>query len=280
MSYYARHTDDYAKDAIAVTASAEVSAYGAVQLVGENAARPAKLVGTTGNFVGQMASPIAPAYAMLGYHYLDAGLGGVKIQFNDSDSWGSPAYEATFTIPAKRLDGPSYQRWTSNVIVALEDLDEGGYAWWRLVFENANSQPIVIGRLLLLSQLRQVDLLHVDGAAFDEGDETFEISHQTDLGVDSGVTPLGGPRRSFAGSFVGSDLSAGTAPVQSAADFRALHETSEGRAHPFVWIQGPAIADPWLVKFESAQRQRSHRQGGYQVWPFAVREISRGLPWP
>ncbi len=280
MAYYARYTDDYAINAIGVTASAEVSAYGAVQLIGENAARPAKLSTTTGNFVVQLSEPRAPTYAMLAYHYLDAGLAGVKIQANSSNSWGSPAYEAEFTIPAKRLDGPSYQRWTNNALVALEDLDEGGYAWWRLVFENANSQNIVIGRLLLIAQLRSVDLLHVDGAPFEEGDETFEINPQTDLQVDTNVTPLGGPRRSFSGFFVGSDLSAGTAPVQSASDFRALHETSEGRTHPFVWIQGPAIADPWLVKFESAQRQRSIRQGGYQVWPFAVREVARGLPWP
>lgn len=279
MAYYARFDDDYAKDAIGVTASAEVSAYGAVQLISENPARPAKLSTTTGNFVLQFDGAIAPAYAMLAYHYLDAGLSGVKIQANDSNSWGAPAFQAQFTIPAKRLDGPSYQRWTTNAIVALEGLDYEGYEWWRLVFENANSQAIVIGRLLLLTDLRQVDLLHVDGSPFDEDDETFEITHQTDLQVET-ITPMGGPRRSFSGFVVGTDLSAGTAPVQSAADFRALHETSEGRTHPFVWVAGPTIADPWLVRFESAQGQRSHRQGGYQVWPFAVREVSRGLPWP
>jgi hypothetical protein len=280
MAYIGRYDDDYAKDAIAVTASAEVSAYGAVQLIGENAALPAKLSTTTGNFVLQFDGEIEPAYAMLTYHYLDAGLSGVKIQANDSNSWGSPAFEQAFTIPAKRLDGPSYQRWTNNAIIALADLDYGGFEWWRLVFEDANSQNIVVGRLLLLSQLRQVDVLHVDGAAFDEDDQTFEINPQTDLGVDSGVTPMGGPRRSFAGLLVCTDLDAGTAPIQEAADFRALHETSEGRAHPFVFIKGPALDDPWHVKFETNQSQRTHRQGGYQVWPFAVRETSRGLPWP
>jgi hypothetical protein len=280
MAYIGRYDWELARTAVAVTASAEVSAYGAVQLI-DYASRPAKLSTTTGNFVLQFASPIAPAFAMLAYHYLDAGLGDVLIQANTSDSWGTPAFEAEFTIPAKRLDGPSYQRWTKNPMLELGDLpDEGGYEWWRLNFGSANSQNIIVGQLLLYSQLLQFDLLHVDGSPFDHGDETTEISKKTELDVESGIYKLGGPRRTFSAYAVGTDLNAGTAPIQQASDFQNHHEASEGRAYPFAFLPFENFNDVWYVRPEANNLPRAHRQGGYQVFPFAVREISRGLPFP
>lgn len=279
MAYIGRYDWDLAQQAVAVTASAEVSAYGAVQLISE-LSRPAKLSTTTGWWVLEFASPIAPAFAMLWSHYLDAGLSDVVIQGHTSNSWGSPAFEAEFTIPAKRLDGPSYQRWTRNPVLELGDLpDPGGYAWWRLNIGSANSQNVIVGRLLLFSQLLRVDLLHVDGSPFDEGDETHEIVHPTDLEVET-IINMGGPRRPFSGYVVGTDLDAGTAPVQEASDFRNLHEASQQRVHPFAFLPFEDFSDAWLVRREAPGLMRSHRQGGYQVFPLAVREIARGLPWP
>jgi hypothetical protein len=78
---------------------------------------------------------------------------------------------------------------------------------------------------------------------------------------------------------LGSDLSAGTSPVQSAADFRALYESAEGRAHPFPFVPFE-LNDAWPVRFETPNAPRAHHSGGYQAWRFSVREVSRGLPWP
>jgi hypothetical protein len=67
--------------------------------------------------------------------------------------------------------------------------------------------------------------------------------------------------------------------VQEASEFRDLHETCEGRKHPFLFC--PFTIDrPRLVRFESAKSPRSHRLGGYQVWDMSVKEVSRGVPWP
>lgn len=286
MAYAGRYDWELARTAIAVTGSAEVSQYEAENLISYHS-RPAKLSTTTGWWVLQFASPIAPAFAMLWSHYLDAGLSDVTIQGNSSNSWGSPAFEAEFTIPSKRLDGPSYQRWTRFPMLELGDLpDEGGYSWWRLNIGTANSQAIIVGQLLLYSQLIQFDLLHVDGSPWPQSDKTIEFSHPTDLEVETGLYRLGGPRRMLSGYAVGTDLSAGTAPIQQASDFQNQHEADEGRAYPFAFLpfgdfdDAGNYPDAWYVRPEANDLPREHRQGGYQVFPYAVREIARGLPWP
>jgi len=186
-------------------------------------------------------------------------------------------FEQSLTIHANGLDGPSYQGWTNNVYEALGELDdEDGYLFWRLVVVGTNSQPIAVGRLMLPSTLHDVTLFH-DGD-IPEGDDTGEINHETELGVEN-IYVLDGPRRSVSAPFIGTDLDAGNAPVQEAADFRALHESCEGRKHPFLFQPFPD-RPPWLVRFESAKSPRSHRLGGYQVWQIAVKEVSRGVPWP
>jgi hypothetical protein len=279
-AYIGRYDWDLAQQAIAVTGSAEDPDYPATNLVTEDAAVPGKLTATAGSFVLEMPAPIAPAFAMLPYHYLDAGLSNVKIQANSSNSWGAPAFEQTFTIPSKRRDGPAYQRWTKSPMIELEGLDPGGYEWWRLLIGTANSQNVVIGRLALYSQLLQVQLLHVDGSPFDQRDATTQIANMTDLDVESGIYMLGGPRRTLSAYVIGTDLDAGTAPIQEASDFQGLHEVTEGRVHPFAFAPFGNFDDVWLVRPEAVDMPRAHRQGGYQVFPLAVREIARGLPWP
>lgn len=279
MAYIARPDWDLAQQAIAISASTEATHYGAANIILEHAAKPWKATDTTGWVVLQLPAPIAPAYVSLIYQYLDAGLSNVRIQANSSDSWGSPAFEATFTIPSKRLDGPSYQRWTKNPTLPLTGLDPGGYEWWRLNIGTANSQNIAIGRLALWSQLLRVTLFHVDGSPFEHSDETTHIINETDLDVEAGVYVLGGPRRRLTAYLVGTDLDAGTAPVQEASDFQDLHEAAGGRVHPYLILPFENFADSWLVKPEALNMPRSHRQDGAQVFPIAVREVSRGLPF-
>lgn len=280
-SYYARPDDDLALEADTVTASAEDSEYPADNLISENAAKTAKLSTTSGSWVLAFAAKVAPEAVVLANQYLDAGLS-VAIQGNDTDSWGSPAFSQAITIPAKRRDGPASQRWTVNPWALLGDLDDPtGYLFWRLVIIGTNSQNVAVGRLLLLSSLRAVDLFYDSemGESDRPQDDAGQIVQPTELGVET-IYTIGGPRRGMTTVMLASDSSAGTAPVQDAADFRALHESADGREHPFIFIPFPDENDAWLVRFDSPAGERTHKQGGYQRWPFDVREVSRGLPWP
>ena len=276
MAQYARPSDDLAQDAASVTASAEDTSYPAENLVSENPAKPAKLTTTTGSWVLEFGAAIAPVAAVLVYQYLDAGLE-VRIQANTSDSWGAPPFNQAFTIPAKRLDGPSNQRWTVNPILELTGAPS--YAFWRLVVVGTNSQAVVVGRLLLLSAWRDVSIFF-GGSDIEEGDAPEgQIEVRTELGVEN-IVSIGGPRRSLSGVLMGSDLYPAAMNLDDAALFRALHESADGRLKPFAFRPFDEENDCWLVRFESANRARMHKAGDYSVWPCAVREVSRGLPWP
>jgi hypothetical protein len=276
MAQYAHASDDLAQTAASVTASAEDGEYPAENLVSENPAKPAKLTTTTGNWVLEFSGAIAPVAAVLVYQYLDAGLE-VRIQGNATNSWGSPSFNQAFTIPPKRLDGPSNQHWTVNPV--LEFTGAPSFAFWRLVIVGTNSQVVVVGRLLLLSAWRDIKL-YFGGGDIQEGDAPEgQIEVLTELGVEN-IVSIGGPRRSISAVLIGSDLAASVIGVDDAALFRALHESSEGRQTPFLLRPFDELNDAWLVRFESANRQRSHKVGDYSVWPFSVREVSRGLPWP
>lgn len=263
--------------AIAVTASDEDTFYPASNLLSEDPADVAKLTTDTGSFVFEFAEKVAAAFAGLINQYLDAGLTGVKIQGNDTDSWGTPAFSQTIEIPAKRLDGPSFQPWTNNIGVLLDALpDPDGYLFWRIVFEDANSQPIALGRLWLSESLASVDLFH--HGQLRETDDLDNVIHETELLVRL-VEDLGGPVRTVAGVFIGTDLSAGTAPHQLAADFRQLKQASNDGMHPLLFIPFPERDLEPLVGY-FVELTIVHEQGGYQVWTFTFRESSRGIPWP
>lgn len=274
MAWYSRADEDLVQQATSITGSADDAMYPASHLADIDGARSAKLTTTTGSYVFAFAAPVTPLAVVLIFQYLDAGLE-VRIQGNASDSWGSPSFDQAITIPAKRKDGPSYQRWTRNAWALLTE--PSPYAFWRVVIVGANSQAVAIGRVMLPSAIHEVEILP-DAGDVHEDDDAWEIVQPTELGVET-YYMLGGPRWAFSGGLVATDLDAGTAPVQEASDFRDLAETAEGRSAPFLF-QAFDWVDPKLVRFDEAVRRRTHRVGGYQVWLFAVREVARGLIWP
>lgn len=277
LSYYGRPGDDVCQSLPpTVTSGTADPDYPAANLISEDPASPAKLTGPSGNWVLEFPSPVAPVAAILVYQYLDEALPDVSMQGEDSNSWGSPAVDVDFTIPAKRLDGPPYQRWTVSPIVMLPG---EAHNWWRLNIGSANSQNVHIGRLILLTDLRQVTLFADPDVP--EDDEFAGIVQPTALKVET-VINIEGPRRGLSAALIGTDLAAGTAPVQEAADFRKLIQETAGKLHSFPLIPFVDFApnDAWLVKFESTKAERIHRVGGHQRWSFTVREVSRGLPFP
>lgn len=274
FAYYARPTDDLLTGAT-ITSADEDPEYPASNLVAENAANPAKLLTTSGDWVIHATSAISPIFAVLIYQYLDSSLD-VRLQGNSSNSFGSPPFEQDFTIPGKRLDGPSYQPWTYNVGMRIMGSPLPTYEWWRLVIAGTNSQACAVGRLLLLPDPRTVKFLVAD--RLEETDEPeAQIILPTELGVET-IYDIGGPRRGVTGVTPVTDQSG--LPLQDASDFRSLHESVNGRLHPFVlWPFGQS-GEPWLVRFTQGLQTRRHSGAKVQYWPFAVKEVSRGLPWP
>lgn len=279
MAYFVRYDDDSVPGCLALTGGNEDPAYPATNARLDNPANPAKSTTTSDRYVAEYATKQQPVLTSLIYAYLDAGLD-VRLQANNSNAWGSPALDIPIVIPGKRKDGPTYQRWTINPWAFIELPDPDGYLFWSWYFPS-NSQNIIVGKFLLASAVYQVQLLSEGGdlAREKDYDEFSAIRDKTELGVRK-VQVLGGPRRFLSGELVGTDYSAGSAPVQDAADFRALLQAAEGDAHPWLWIPFEDRNDAWLVDNEDFAWERSHKVGGYQVWPFAVREVARGLPWP
>ncbi len=283
MAYIVRYDDDLAPGCDAITGSAEDPLYEARNAILDNPADPAKLTTTSGSFVLEFANKIQPVGAALIYHYLDEGLE-VRIQGNSSNFWGAPPVQEVFTIPAKRRDGPSYQRWTINPWCQLEDVsnwpDPTGYKFWRVVVVGTNSQNVVIGKIMLFSAIYQFGLY---SEAAEPTDRDYkpesQINLETELGVEY-VETLDGPRRFMSGALVAQEGNAGITPDDElASTLRALLQSAEGRAHPFLFIPFEDN-DARLVRNDTPEWERTYKTGGYQIWPFAFREVSRGIPFP
>src|SRR5688572_6744950 len=229
-SYYFRYTDFLERAAINTTGSAEDEEYPASNIDSEDPSEVAKLTTTTGNFVYEFGSKVVPVAVALFNQYLDEGLTGVKLQGNDTDSWGAPSFEFDIEdIPAKRFDGYGDNPWTDNILREIGDLpDPTGYLFWRLLFEDANSQVIEIGRWSLLSAMRPIDVFRVGD--IEEGEEADVLNQRTERKVLI-ATELGGPMRTFSAAIIGTDLAAGSSPVQEAADFRRLQQGSNSGVH-------------------------------------------------
>jgi hypothetical protein len=281
MAYFAMPSDDLLQTAAhTIVGSAEDDEYPPENLTSEDPARPAKLTTTTGSWVIDFGAPPGEAIAAaLIYQYLLAGLN-VRLQFNATDSWGAPARDFAFTIPAKRLDGPANQRWTNNVLLMLNSDPNNlpNYRFMRMVVVGTNDQVVAVGRLMLLAAWRQVDIVTESGTVASENDKTRIFIQPTELDVETRFK-VSGPRREMSGLVVATDLDAGSAPIQEAQTFRDLHESTDGNMKPFLWWPFED-RDPWLVYFTTDGSPRTHAIGGYQVWEFAVRELSRGIPFP
>lgn len=281
MAYFSRPDWDYMQIATAITLSDPDPAYDASNLNGVNPAKPAKWTTMSGTALSEFSAKVAPKVLVLAYQYLDPGLE-VYIEGNDTSDFSSPAFSQAVTIPNKRKDGPTYQRWTRNAICILDDLpDPDGYMFWRLNIVGTNSQILQIGRMLLLSDLQWVVLFHGVGGDIAEFDEPDNVVDFTERKVRI-VTTIGGPQRGVTIAWIGTDLNAGTAPIQEAADFRNLYETTQGTEELFIFIamlHGTTDLEPWIAYFEQPPA-RSHLQGGHQVWTATIREASRGVPFP
>jgi hypothetical protein len=263
IHYYAYPLDDTClRITPLVTASPEDPGYPAVNLVLENPAHPAKLTATTGEFVVQFAEPTQVAAAVILYHNIEQG-NSITLQGNDSDSWGAPAVQRSFSLLGKREDNWTVSPW-------IELPEPATYQFWRLVIEgSANVNPISIGRLMLLTRLR---VMKTDVRWGEEEAEEHDIIElPTEAGVET-IYSLGGKRRMFNGEI--------TLSNPESTEFVALARQAHGRIYSWLLIPEASINDAWIVRFVENRWSRVRETVDVNNFPFQVKELSRGLPWP
>jgi len=249
-----------------ITASADDPDYPATNLTDPNPANPAKLTTTDGNWVFDFGAAVQAVAVALIYHNLDEGLSAV-LEWNTTDSWGSPAGSQAITIPAwteEPLDG-SFSPWT-------EIAGTPSYRYWRLVVGDGspnNSNLIFIGNVMLVGALRQLDTDVRWG--IEEREEFGLLEQETELGVEY-VEVLGGKRRRFVGEMGLRDY--------EAAELISLYRSATGRAARWLLIPDETVNDAWYVRFDDPGWSRMRTDPNFNTFPYAVRECSRGVPWP
>ena len=253
---------------VTVVSGTEDPAYPAANLVDPNPAKPAKLLTDFGAWMLDFGSPVAANAVAPIYHQLDEDLP-VRFAGNATPSWGSPSFEIDITIPAKTADNWWVSPWA-------EFDAEQTFRYWLLDFGSgspANSLPISVGRLMLISTLYTAFSDHDNDVRWggSESEEHGIIVLPTELGVET-IYELGGKRRLFE-----EELALGNT---SAAEFIALSRNARGRAGAWLLIPDASVNEAWIVRFEDPGWHRTREIIDHNIFPFRVRELSRGLPWP
>lgn len=262
---YALPSDDVAGTADTVIGSAEDSEYPAENLVAPTntghlnlPSRPAKLTTTSGYWELTFPAPVEIVGAAIIYHNFEEGLD-VTIEAGA----GSPmSFSQAIDIPA------SFENdWTISPWVLFDSPQT--FDTWRLSINEANYLNPSVGRLLLLTALRDLENDVRWGVVEDE--EQGQIEHATEGKVET-LYELFGPRRSFLGELALSN--------DKANQLITLHRSARNRILPWLLIPDEGINDAWFVRFQEPRWSRTREMVEHNIFPFRVQELSRGLPWP
>lgn len=266
MRYARRDQDVTTVGTWAVDVGTEVVDYEASYIGSDVIARPAKIEETTGTWIGDFTAASGGKQrvdaVVLPMHNLDAGLA-VKIQGNNTDSWGTPTFDQAITIPAYRGDGFPPGAWLD--LTGLSGYTTSGFTYWRLHVTGTNSAALAV-KLKLLSGLQTLDPNISWGEV--QGEDRKMIEHRTDYGVSS-VYDLGVTIRSITG-----DLDSTDAQV---ALLRTLWQGTRGRAYPFVMIPDGDVNDAWFVRFMDTKLDVQLNMIDRNAIRLGFEEVSRGL---
>lgn len=251
-----------------ITASAEDPDYPVTNWAYRNPAKPSKLLTDNGNWIFDFTVPANVAAFALIYHNFDDVLT-VTLQWNSSNAWGAPAGQQQIVIPPVGEDG-----WTDNPWI--EVTGSPTYRYWRLLVAGSNGVPLSLGRPYFSGAL--LDLGNVESIEQDvrwgvvEEEQHGVIEMDTIAGVET-IYPLGGKRGRWDGELALYD--------STAASFIALARSAQQRRYP--WLLIPDATDNTraaMVRFEEDHWSRTRETINANIFPFRVREVSRGLPWP
>lgn len=215
--------------------------------------RPAKLTTSgPGYWEKTFDSPITIKAAAVIYHSFDEGRD-VTLELD-----GTPI---AVPIPAPYSDGFPVSPWIEFDPVTVDTV--------RLSVNEANSRILQFGQLLLLAELRTPENDVHWGE--EETEEHQRIEHMTMFGVET-VYDMGGKRRAFNGEVSLRESECG--------DFTDLFQKARGRVQPWLLIPDAGENNAWFVRFEDPGWSRTREMIEHNIFPFRVREVARGLPFP
>lgn len=216
--------------------------------------RPAKLLSLSGAWTLVFSSPITASAFHLVYHNLDGGLdvtlepdGGTPISITIPDQWTNEWWPS----PAGTFDAQTSDRWTLSI---NED----------------NSQLPQVGRLLLYDGFRDLENDVRWGVV--EEEEQLPIEHATELMVET-LYELEGPRRSFVGELA----------LRQAESLTLIDLFRDARNRILPWTLIPDendMGDAWFVRFLEPRWSRTRENIEHNIFPFRVKELSRGIVFP
>lgn len=261
IGYYALPADDALATYLPVmTASAGDTAYSTDNWHQVIPSKPAKLTTTSGNWVFDfLSAKTIVAFGIVYHNFVGVT---VTLQWNSSDSWGTPAGQQVLSLSAATEDG-----WTVNDWAFLTDVPN--YRYFRLLITGTNANPLALGRPVFLTNLR--DLGNDVRWGVEETEDHGVVEMATELGVET-IYDLGGKRRAFSGELALMD--------STASSFITLVRSALGRQKPFYIVPQQAVSDLWCVRVEESKWSRTREMIEHNIFPFRVRELSRGLPWP
>lgn len=259
---YCLPTDIVTANASIVGTTAD-GTYPATNLGDLDPAVPAKLTGTSGNWVFDFGSAQRVDVVAIIHHNLTAGLN-VQIQGNATNAWGAPTLAASITIPAFGEDGQPANPFLD--LTGVSGYSTSGFRFWRLLIGAASGANVAIGEFLLVSNKRTLTKNIRWGA--EETEEHPVIEHETAHGV-TRVYDLGVRRRRLRAELFISDA--------NLALFRTLHRSAKGRVRPFLVVPNPSVNDAWFVRFDAASVNRQYVVTDRSTFTFGLEELSRGL---
>lgn len=269
---YQRSSDNVAPNAtITVQSGTPDTAYPPANLVDLNPAKPAKIDDTAGAWLFDFgAAQRIDLVALIHHDFAGEGevvTNNVKIQANTSDSWGSPAFEAVFSIPA--WQGTGSRLWPINPWLNLTT--ESGYSttgwrYWRLVIAD-NSQNLELGEIWMSQTIRQLDPDIRWGAT--RTTRKLDVEHRTAYGVTAGIVGRGTTIWQQDGEILLTD--------DLREDLIAQWYDVDGRVLPWLLIPDGDVNAAYLVRWATSEQQIARLYNDAHNMQVSVVEVGRGL---
>lgn len=210
------------------------------------------------------------------WHNADAGQT-VQIQGNATNSWGSPTFSATFTLPAVREDGFHVKLFAD--LTTQAGYSSGGFRWWRIFFPVAgpnNSQNWGI-KAMMFPVNRVLDRSLLAGNRMPE---RHRVIRMTTVGGVSWRYDLQDAPRSIMGTILA------TRQGTSWADMISLWRSAGGSYGVWNIVPDQTIQEAWLVRFNDPDgdgpvlEEMDIQQASPGIQPMQVTftEISGGGP--
>jgi len=246
-----------------VETGTEDADYPAANIADRIIVRPAKLTTVSGFWLGDAGSAQRVDWALIPMYNFQAALN-VRLQFNATNSWGTPTMDAAVTIPAYRDDDLPVP-----VFVDLRQVtgySAGGFRYVRFGTAGTNAAVLMVGEILLFSTAR--DLSPNINWGVQEPEEWFGHDNRTSTGHSNKVD-LGTGGRKLQG--VLDTTEAGLAAV------RAWWRSCHGPFRSFGLVPDITINEGMVCEFIGPLDPTRNFLDNNHIG-INIEEISRGVP--